>query len=148
MKLRSLLTLALLLGSFAGFNTATAAHHEEGHTELGEQMETIGKTFRSLRRAVRDPAKNAESAAMVGKMLKAAKSGLDHEPAWKAEQPAGEQADFVASFKKEMKVFVQLLTDLKAALEADDNDKANELIASLRDQQRSSHKDFKKPDED
>ncbi|MEJ6601991.1 MAG: cytochrome b562 [Verrucomicrobiia bacterium] len=148
MKYRSLLTLAILLSSFVGLNTATAAHHEEGHTELGEQMEVIGKTFRSLRRAVRDPAKNAESAAMVGKMLKAAKSGLDHEPAWKAEQPAGEQADFVANFKKEMKVFVQILTDLKAALEADNNDKANELIESLRDQQRSSHKDFKKPDED
>ena len=47
-----------------------------------------------------------------------------------------------------MKAFVQILTDLKAALEADNNDKANELIESLRDQQRSSHKDFKKPDED
>ena len=47
-----------------------------------------------------------------------------------------------------MKVFVQLLTDLKAALEADDNDKANEIIESLRDQQRSSHKAYKKPDED
>lgn len=148
MKFRSLLTLAILLSSFVGLNTVTAAHHEEGHTELGEQMEVIGKTFRSLRRAVRDPAKNAESAAMAGKMLKAAKASLAHDPAWTAEQPAGEQADFVAGYKKEMKVFVGLLTDLKAALEADDNDKANEVIESLRDQQRSSHKAYKKPDED
>lgn len=148
MKFRSLLTLALLFGSFAGFNTATAAHHEEGHTELLDQMELIGKTFRSLRRAVRDPAKNAESAAMAGKMLDAAKASLEHEPSWTSEQPAAEQADFVASYKKDMKIFIATLTDLKAALEADENDKANEIIGSLRDQNRDSHKLYKKPDED
>ncbi len=148
MKLRSLLTLSILLGSFAGFNSASAAHHEEEHTELGEQMEIVGKTFRSLRRAVRDPAKNAESAAMAGKMLAAAKAAQEFEPAWKAEQPEDEQAEFVAGYNKEMEKFVMMLTDLKAALEADDNDKANEIISSMRDQQRSSHKAYKKPDED
>mgnify|MGYP001544401534 CR=1 FL=1 len=148
MKSRSLLALAILLSSFVGLNTVTAAHHEEGHTELGEQMEVIGKTFRSLRRSVRDASKNAESAAMAGKMLKAAKASLDHEPSWKSEQPAGEQTDFVAGYKKEMKVFVELLAGLKAALETDDNNKANEIISELRDQQRSSHKAYKKPDED
>ncbi len=148
MKLRSLLSLAVVLGSLVGFNSATAAHHEEGHSELGEQMDVISKTFRSLRRAVRDPAKNAESAEMTGKMLKAAKAGIDHDPAWTSEKPEGEQDDFVASYKKEMKVFIQLLTDLKAAFEADDNDKANDIISKLRDHQRESHKVYKKPDED
>ena len=142
MKLRSLLTLSILLTSFVGYNSASAADHEEEHTALGEQMEVIGKTFRSLRRAVRDPAKNAESAEMAGKMLEAAQASLDFEPAWKAEQPAGEQADFVAGYREEMEKFVVMLTDLKAALEAD------EIISSLRDQQRSSHKAYKKPDED
>ena len=148
MKFRFVLTLAILLGSFTGFNSATAATEGHDHTELEEQMEVIGKTFRSLRRAVRDPAKNAEAAEMAGTMLEAAQASIDHDPSWTAEQPADEQADFVAGYKKEMKVFIQLLTDLKAALEADDNDKANEIVGELRDQQRSSHKAYKKPDED
>jgi soluble cytochrome b562 len=148
MKLRLLLTLSLLLGSIAGLNTATASEGGHHHTELEDQMEIIGKTFRSLRRAVRDPAKNAESAEMAAKMLKAAKASIEFEPKWTAEQPADEQADFVAGYKKEMEVFIQLLTDLQAALEADDNDKANEIIGELRDQQRASHKVYKKPDED
>ncbi|GAB5561001.1 MAG: hypothetical protein SynsKO_26480 [Synoicihabitans sp.] len=148
MKLRSLLSLAVVLGSFVGLNSASANGHGHDHSELGEQMEVIGKTFRSLRRSVRDASKNAESAEMVGKMLKAAKASIDHKPAWTAEQPKAEQADFVAGYKKEMKVFIQLLTDLKAALEADDNDKANDIIGKLRDQQRDSHKAYKKPDED
>ena len=148
MKFRSVLTLAILLSSFVGLNTLTASDHEGEHTELGEQMEVIGKTFRSLRRAVRDPAKNAEAAEMAGTMLEAAQASIDHDPSWTADQPEGEQAGFVAGYKKEMKVFIQLLTDLKAALEADDNEKANEIVGELRDQQRSSHKAYKKPDED
>lgn len=148
MKLRFLLTLSILLGSFTGLTTASASSHGDDHTELGEQMEVIGKTFRSLRRAVRDPAKNAEAAEMAGKMLAAAQASIDHDPMWTADQPADEQADFVAGYRKEMEKFIQLLTDLKAALEADDNEKANEIVGALRDQQRSSHKAYKKPDED
>lgn len=148
MKFRFLLTSFVLLGSFIGLSPLTAAPHEEGHTQLEEQMETIGKTFRSLRRSVRDPENNAESAEMVGEMLKAAKASMEFKPAWTAEQPADEQADFVAGYKKEMEKFVMLLTDLKAALEADENEKAQDLVGELRSQQRSSHKTYKKPDED
>jgi len=45
-------------------------------------------------------------------------------------------------------VFVGLLTDLEKAFRANDNDGAAALIEKLRDQQRSSHKDYKKPDDD
>ncbi len=140
--------LALLLAFGLVLPVLPLPAEDHGHTELGEQMEVIGKTFRSLRRAVRDPAKNAEAAEMAGEMLAAARASIDHDPAWTADQPAAEQADFVAGYKKEMQKFIDLLTELKAALEADDNEKANELVDALRDQQRSSHKAYKKPDED
>jgi len=148
MKFRYVLTLAILLSSCVGLNTVTASDDGHEHPELREQMEVIGKTFRSLRRAVRDPDKNAEAAEMAGTMLEAAQVSIDHKPTWTADQPADEQAAFVAGYKKEMEKFIQLLTDLKTALEADNNERANELVEALRDQQRSSHKEYKKPDED
>lgn len=127
-----------------------AENHGGGHdhSEIGEQMEMIGKTFRSLRREARDPANNSKSADLVAKMLEGAKASLGKTPSWTSEQPKDKQAAFVADYEKEMKVFVGLLTDLEKAFRANENEKAGELIQALRDQQRDSHKAFKKPDED
>jgi soluble cytochrome b562 len=148
MKLRFLIALSIMLSSLFGLNSLPASEPGHGHTELEEQMEVIGKTFRSLRRAVRDPDHNAESAEMVGEMLVAAKASTDYEPKWTADQPAAERADFVAGYQQEMEKFIEMLTELKVALEADDNETAKEIVAALRDQQRRSHKIYKKPDDD
>ena len=154
MKIRLLSTVVAFVIAISGVNTSlfSAAHaNKEGdhdHTELGDQMETISKSFRSLRRQAKDPAKNAASAALAGKMLNATKTALEFEPAWKSEQPKDEQADFVAGFKKEMKVFVGLLTDLEKAFKDGDNATAEAIIGKMRDHQKKSHKSFKAPDED
>ena len=154
MKIRLLSTVLTLVIALCGVNTSifAAAHASKGddhdHTELGEQMETVSKSFRSLRRQARDPAKNAASAALAAKMHKAAVAALEHEPAWKVDQPKAEQADFVKNYKKEMKVFIGMLADLEKAFVAGDNEKAQAIIGDLRDHQKSSHKSFKAPDED
>jgi hypothetical protein len=133
--------------NFTVLNAASHAGHGD-HTELGEQMEIISKAFRTLRRQAKDPAKNAASAALAGKMHKGAIAGLEHDPAWTADQPKGEQADFKKGFKKEMEVLVGLLADLEKAFVAGDNAKAEAVIAKLRDQQKKGHKAYKAPDED
>ncbi len=145
-----LTTLIAFTVAFGAFNlpAVKADHHGDGHSEIGEQMEMIGKTFRSLRRDARDPANNAASADLVAKMLAGAKASLGHKPSWTAEQPADQQAEFVAGYEKEMKVFVSMLTDLEKAFRANDNERAAALIEDLREQQRTSHKLYKKPDED
>jgi len=148
-RLPTLIAFTVALGGFH-LPALQADNHggDHGHSEIGEQMEMIGKTFRSLRREARDPANNAKSADLVGKMLAGAKASLGKTPSWTADQPADKQAEFVAGYEKEMKVFVGLLTDLEKAFRANDNDGAAALIEKLRDQQRSSHKDYKKPDDD
>ena len=146
-RISPLVALAVALSGI-NLTAVQAAHHEEEHTELGEKMEAISKTFRSLRRDARDPANNARCADNVAKMLAGAKAALDHTPAWASEQPADQQDAFIAGYNKEMKVFVGLLTDLEKAFRADDNDAAKGLIEDLRDQQRKSHKLYKAPDED
>jgi hypothetical protein len=148
-RLTTLIAFTVALGGFH-LPALQADNHGggHGHSEIGEQMEMIGKTFRSLRREARDPANNAKAADLVAKMLKGAQASLGKTPSWTAEQPADKQEAFVASYEKEMKVFVGLLTDLEKAFRDGNHDKAGELIQALRDQQRDSHKAFKKPDED
>lgn len=151
---KSLLSAVIaLVITFGGVNVTllNAASHSGGHedhTELGEQMETISKTFRSLRRQARDASKNAASAELAGKMLAAAKEAIKHEPAWTADQPKSEQAEFVAGFKKGMEHMIALLVDLEAAFKAGDNDKADEIIGKLREGQKEGHKAYKKPDDE
>lgn len=154
MKIRLLTTLLSLVIVSCGLNLAVLkADSHEGHapvdgTELSGHMEEISKTFRRLRRQIRDSSKNADSAALAGVMLKHAKAALELEPAWTADQPESEQADFVAGFKKEMKAFVGMLEDLQAAFQADDTDKAAAVVAKLRDHQKKGHDAYKKPDDD
>jgi soluble cytochrome b562 len=155
MKIRLLSTVIAFAIAFCGVNLSVlnaASHanhdHDDEHTELGEQMETVSKTFRSLRRQAKDPSKNASSAALAAKMHKAATNALKYEPVWKDEQPKGEQDAFVKDFKKEMEKFIGMLADLESAFKAGNNDKANAIIGKIRDQQKSSHKSFKAPDDD
>ena len=153
MKIRLLSTFIAFMVAFGGLNltvlnAGSHASKDHEHTPLEDEMEAISKAFRTLRRQAKDPAKNAASAELAGKMHKAAVASLDFEPAWKAEQPAGEQADFVKGYKKEMEKFVGMLADLEKAFKADDNAKAEMIIGKLRDQQKSSHKEYKKPDDD
>ena len=153
MKTRLLTTVLAVLVAFCGanFTVLTAASHEDhhgDHTLLGEQMETISKAFRSLRRQAKDASKNAESAALAGKMHKAAMEAIKHDPAWTEDQPAGEQAAFVKGFKKQMETFIAALADLEKAFKSGDNAKAEVIIGELRDLQKEGHKAYKAPEEE
>ena len=153
MKKRLLASVIAFVIAFGGLNLSVlnAASHGGGdhdHTPLGEEMETISKAFRTLRRQAKDPAKNASSAALAGKMLAAAKKSIEFDPAWTEDQPKADQAKFVAGYKKGMEQMVAQLTALEKAFKAGDNAKAEAIIAKLRDAQKKGHKAYKKPDED
>lgn len=146
------IVLALAVAFFGGNLTfLNASSHESGghdHTHIEEEMETISKSFRTIRRQAKDPSKNAESAELAGKMLAAAKEAINHEPVWTQDQPASEQADFVKGFKKEMEKFIGMLVDLEKAFKSGDNAAAEKIIGDLRQHQKDSHKTYKKPDDD
>ncbi len=154
MKIRLISTLLSLFILSGGLNLSVlnaASHEDHGSdegTELSGHMEEISKVFRRVRRQIRDASKNANSAELVGEMLKHAKASLELKPVWTMDQPKSEQADFVAGFKKNMKEFIGMLEDLQAAFQAGDNDKAAAVVAKLRDHQKKGHDAYKKPDDD
>jgi len=155
MNKRYFSTLLAFVIAFCGVNTsafsaghAKGADDHGGHTELEDNMETISKAFRTLRRQAKDPTKNKASAALAVKMLAAFEASIDLEPKWTVDQPKAKQTDFVSGYQKEMKATIELLSQLIAAFEAGDNDKVGNVIGKIRDAQKKGHKGYKKPDED
>lgn len=156
MKIRKLLLLAVLSVPCVLMVRAEEPKKEPGkapekehkaETELEGKMDEMGGAFRKLRGLLKDPAKNAESIAVVRKIRTAAADAAKLTPAMTADLPEGERAKFVADYRKRMQDFVATLEKLEAALQANDNAAAAKLFEEIRDQQKAGHKDFKRPDE-
>lgn len=143
MKSRLLLCSALLSASLLLPSLARA--DDEEHTPLGEQMELIGDAFRDLRRSAGDPERNDESLELLGTMRAAAEKGLAFKPEYTTDKPEGEQAEFVANFKKDMEAFIATIDATAAAIKAGDNAKADELVKEMRSGQRTAHKAYRRP---
>lgn len=140
MKIRLLLlSVAVALAPVTGFSA-------DAETELGGKMEKIGGAFRALRRQVADPSKNADSLTKVATIRENAEASLKLEPAKKADVPAAQQKKFVDDYRAEMRKFLELTGKLEAALKANNNAEAEKLLTQLNDQQKASHKQFKKDD--
>ena len=92
-----------------------------------------------------DATKNEGSLALVATIKKEAEASLAFKPEYTADQPAANQAKFVEAYKTEMKKMIELVGKLEAAFKAGKNDEAAKVIADLDAQQKSSHKEFRKP---
>ena len=148
MKIRSLLcTLSLALALPLGLNAQPPGGGEkkEPETELGKHMDKIGGAFRALRRQIADATKNEDSLKRVATIKENAQAALKLEPAFKAKQPAGEQAKFVANYQAKMKDFLADVDKLEAALKANDNATAAKLCDALKADQDEGHKEFRPP---
>ena len=148
MKNRLLLVSTCLALAFAPAMRAEdakpAQKSEAPETELGGHMEKLNGAYRKLKRQIADPAKNAESLALVATIKEHATASLKLKPEMTADKPAADQAKFVESYQTEMKKMIELVNKLETSLKAGKNDEAAKMIADLDAQQKSSHKEFKK----
>lgn len=119
---------------------------EEEHTPLGEQMEQVGRSWRQVKRGAQDSSKNAQTLAMVKKMVAAAEKSMSYQPAMLEDIPDAEKKKFLANFTKGMKAFAGNLKKLEAALEAGDNDTAAKLVSKIDEQRKGAHESFKRPE--
>ncbi len=142
-----ILILALL---FVSMPFAQADHHEgeEEETALEEQMSGANKAWRSIRRQIKDPAKNASTLALVAKVKASFTNAVDMTPMLAEERSGEDKEKFVAGFQKAMKRTIGLVGDLEKALKAGDNAKAEEIVAKLNDSRKKGHERFKPEDDD
>lgn len=123
-------------------------HEEEEHTALEEQMSAMNKAWRSIRRQIKDPAKNKSTLAFVAKVKAGAQKAVDLTPMLAEEQKGADKKKFMANYKKAIKRMIGLIGELEAALKADDNAKAGEIVGKLNDGRKKGHERFKPEDDD
>ncbi len=139
MKLRLLLA-SLVIALSAG----TLVHAEEDHTPLENQMSSMNRAFRQLKKQVSDEAQNASSLELVAKIKQGAEGSVELIPAMTADLPESERAAFVTKYQVEMKKFIAVVDELETALKAGNTEEAAKLVSAMSKLQRSGHNEFRK----
>src|SRR5207237_5477954 len=123
---------------------AQDAKDKDDQTELGSHMEKIGGAFRKLRGEVKDPAKNEDSLKQIAIMKEHAEAALKLEPAKKADLPPEKQAKFVEDYRTKLKATIADMSKVEAALKAGNNGEADQLVNTLKQDQKEGHDAFQK----
>lgn len=122
---------------------------EHDHTPLEDEMSAMNKSWRNVRRALRDPATFADAAKQVEAMIKHADNSIKMEPILLAEQEGDEaKKAFLEGYQKGMRETVALLKELQAAFEAGDAAAATELVGKINDARKEGHQKYKPEDDD
>ncbi len=127
-----------------------ASSHKEGeheHTALEDQMSAMNKAWRSVRRQIKDPAKNESTLKLVAKVRKAAEESLKLTPILAEEMSGDEKKKFMAGYQKAMKHTVNLIGQLESALKSGDNAKAEEIVGKINDARKHGHDKYKPEDD-
>jgi len=127
---------------------APAPEHKKkaDETELGKTMEKMNGAWRKLRKQAGDATANAASLELVATIKACGEKALAFKPAKVADVPAADQEKFVADYQQEMKEFLAQVGKLEAALQANDNAAAQDLIRKIGALQKEAHKEFKRPE--
>jgi cytochrome c556 len=157
MKLRLLsLSLLSLLISVSGVRAEgtspapgapPAAKPEKPETELEQTMGKMNKAWRQIRKATKDGKLTSAMAPLVATVRTNAEAAAKLTPALEGEKPAADRAKFHADFQAQIKKLTAKLTELEAALTANDIPGATRLVGETGEIIKGGHHEFKKPDE-
>jgi hypothetical protein len=142
MKIR--LLLVTLSAAVLSLPVARAQDAKEDQTELGSHMEKIGGAFRKLRGEVKDATKNEDSLKQIAIMKEHAEAALKLDPAKKADLPPEKQAKFVEDYRAKLKATIADMSKVEAALKAGKNEEAEQLLTTLKQDQKEGHEAFQK----
>jgi soluble cytochrome b562 len=143
MKIR-VLTVTLLCAFAALLGLQAQDQKKEPETELGKVMDKIRAANSRLNRQIDDATKNEDSLAQVKIIKEAGAAALKLDPVLKADKPAADQAKFVADYQKDMKAFLVNVDKLEAALKAGNNAEAKNMLATLKQNQKEGHTQYRK----
>ena len=143
MKIR-LLTITIICAVAAVLGVQAQDSGKEPETELGKHMEKMSGAFRRLGRQVKDAAKNEDSLTQIAIIREHAEASTKLEPERKKLVPADKQEKFVTDYRAKMKSFLTDLGKLEAAIKAGNNVEAETLLATVKQDQKEGHTDFKK----
>ena len=143
-----LVAAALVSGVLSSPRVAAAQDEEKKSevkdldTQLAKQMEVIDESLKKLRRTLRKPDSNPDSLVLIEKLEKACIASKDLVPAMAEKVPEAERAKWVEAYKKDMDATIKTVGEMKAAVKANNNDKANELYKTLKQQEEKGHEKY------
>ncbi len=140
--LLALLALALCLSPAAFVSAADKEKKESEDTELAKHMEVIEKAMKKLKKSLKSADENAASATTVAEMKKASEACVELIPAYAAKVPEAKRAEFVESYKKEMKEFIVEVDKLADAVKAGKNEEALTIHKKLGELEDKGHEKF------
>ena len=144
MKIRLLVvTLISALALGTGFAAQDSKSKEE-HTELGERMEKMGGAWRAIKRQIADASKNEDTLKRLAVVKENMEASLKFDPEITKEKPAADRAKFVSDYQARMKEQIAKVDEIIAAVKAGKNADAEKLVATVDQDQKDSHKQFKK----
>lgn len=135
---------ALFAAGLALAQPAPGGEKKAPETELGKSMDRLNGAFRTLRRQITDPSKNADSLALVATIKTEAVAAKKEIPMKAADVPAAERAAFTARYQKGIDDLVAAVARLETALKANDNAAAEKAVADMAAAQKAGHDEFRK----
>ncbi|QOV90140.1 cytochrome b562 [Humisphaera borealis] len=125
---------ALLAVSFVSVPVARAED-----TPLAKAMEEMGDHYKALKKIIKDPAKNADSLALIDKSLAAAIISKQHMPKVIEKAAAGDKAKLIAGYRKAMAEVIATYCKLEIQLVEGKNEEAVETLKALHDLEEKGH---------
>jgi len=131
----------------AGPAAGAPAGDDEKDTDLEVRMKKMAKAFRAIRKQVADPAQNASTLSLIDTFQGAAKEALEFTPKKADDVPADQKAKFISDYKAGLNAMIDKATTLKDAVTAGKNDDAVKIVASMFDDEKKEHKEFRRPEQ-
>jgi soluble cytochrome b562 len=108
-------------------------------TPLAKAMDEMGDHYKALKKIIKDPAKNAESLALVDKSIAAAVISKAHMPKVIEKAPEAEKAKLIAGYRKAMAEVIAAYCKLEIELVEGKNEQAAETLKTLKDLEEKGH---------
>ena len=122
------------------------AEEKKKKTELSHKMEVMDEGMKKLKRTLKKPDQNEESAKLIDTIIEAAKAARELSPEKTGTLSDADKAKFVEAYQASMDKLIGTMGQMKKAVEAGDNKKAMELHKSLKTQEEDGHDKFMEDD--
>lgn len=115
--------------------------HEE-HSPLEERMHAIEDSIRALRRSLKDPAKQAESLTLLGKLEADIIAAKGETPRMAPKVPEAERPKFLVEYRLEMVSMLEHALAVEKAVLAGNAEAAQQAFEKLRGLEDPAHARF------
>ena len=138
-RLRS--TIPALLAALLAFAfvATPAVRGADEDPPLLKAMEEMGDHYKAMKKIIKDPAKNAETLALIDKSLQAALTSKLHLPKMMEKVPEADKPKMIAGYRKMMGRVIAMYVKLEAEIVDGKNEEAAETLKALHDLEEEGH---------